>query len=171
MTPPESEAHDRRLLSRRTLEIVTALAAMAFGAIVIKGAFEFPVGWTERGPDPGYFPFWIGCIVVLGGAGALVEAFSRPGDRRASALTVGQLRRVLAFLAPILGFLLVTSFLGIYVGMLLYLAVVMVVQGGYRLPAALSLSIGVAVFFYVVFEKLLKVPLMKGPLEAWLGIH
>jgi hypothetical protein len=27
------------------------------------------------------------------------------------------------------------------------------------------------VFFFFVFDRWLKVPLMKGPLEAWLGIY
>lgn len=169
MLDRDVDAHDRSLLSRRTLEIATALAAILFGAIVIKGAFEFPVGWTERGPDPGYFPFWIGCIVVLGGLGALIQALRN--DLRFSALTVGQLRRATAFLLPLVGFLLVTTLLGLYVGMVIYLAVVMVVQGSYRLPFAVAISIAVAAFFFIIFEMFLKVPLMKGPIEAMLGIH
>ena len=59
----------------------------------------------------------------------------------------------------------------LYIGMILYLITVMMVQGDYRLPAALGVSVGTALFFFVVFEKLLKVGLMKGPIEAWLGVH
>lgn len=159
------------LLSRRTLELVVAVLVTAFGATIIWGAREFDIGWDERGPGTGYFPFWVGVVVVIGGLGALGEAILRRGDARIPALSLGQGKRALAFLVPLVGFLLVTSVLGLYVGMTLYLIAIMTLQGGYRLPAALAVGLGTAVFFFVMFEKLLKVGLMKGPLEAWLGIH
>jgi hypothetical protein len=31
--------------------------------------------------------------------------------------------------------------------------------------------VGSALVFYLLFDKWLKVPLMKGPIEAWLGIY
>ena len=61
--------------------------------------------------------------------------------------------------------------LGLYVGMVGYLLAVMLWQGAYRLPAALAVSFGTAVVFFIMFEWWLKVPLMQGPIEAWLGIH
>ena len=159
------------LLTRRTLELVAALLVLAFGATIVYGALEFDVGWDDRGPGTGYFPFWVGVVVLIGGLGTLIEGVTRHTYKAAPALTVGQLQRAATFLLPIVGFLLVTSFLGIYVGMTVYLLVVMLWQGGYRLPMALAVSVGTAAFFFVVFEKLLKVGLMKGPLEAWLGIY
>ena len=47
----------------------------------------------------------------------------------------------------------------------------MVVQGRYRLPRALAVSVGSAVIFYLIFEVWFRVPLLKGPLEALLKIH
>ena len=164
--PPE-----RTLLTRRTLEIVGALLVLAFGATIIWGALEFEIGWSDRGPGTGYFPFWVGIIVLIGGGGALIESLRNRNFARLPALTDGQCYRALAFFLPLLGFLLITTFFGLYVGMTLYLVTVMTVQGGYRWPIALAVSIGTALFFFVVFEKLLKVGLMKGPIEAWLGIH
>ncbi len=61
--------------------------------------------------------------------------------------------------------------LGFYVATILYLAGVMRVQGRYRWWMALAVAIGSAAFFYVVLEVWFKVPLLKGPLEAALGIH
>ncbi len=160
-----------RLLSRRTLELAAALLVAAFGAAIIWGALEFDIGWSDRGPGTGYFPFWVGGIVVTGGLGALVRAIARRDAGLEPALTLVQARRALAFLIPLIGFLLATSVLGLYAGMTLYLIAVMTLQGGYGLPAALGVGAGTALFFFVVFEKLLKVSLMKGPIEAWLGIH
>lgn len=159
------------LISRRTLEIATALLVTGFGGAIIWGALEFDIGWDDRGPGTGYFPFWVGVVVVIGGIGSLAESLLARDLRAVQAVSSGQLRRALAFLLPLIGFLFVTTFLGLYFGMTLYLLFVMMTQGGYRAPASLGVSVGTSLFFFIVFEKLLKVSLMKGPIEAWLGIH
>ena len=61
--------------------------------------------------------------------------------------------------------------LGLYVATALYLGIVMRVQGGYRLVTAIAAAVATSVFFYVVLEMWFRVPLLKGPLEAALGIH
>ena len=68
-------------------------------------------------------------------------------------------------------FVLVSSYLGIYVGMVLYLLGVMVYQGGYGIIKALAISITTAIVNYFLFEVWFQVPLLKGPLESLLGIH
>jgi len=164
---------DRALVTRRALAIVTALLALGFGVSIVLGALEYNVGWDERGPEPGYFPFWMGLVVIAGATGALLQAaFSRPQGEDV-AISLDQARRIAQFLLPMLGFLILTVALklGLYVGMVAYLFTVMLWQGRYRLPATAAFSFGTAAFFFVMFEHWLKVPLMKGPLEAWLGIH
>lgn len=164
----------RALVTHRALEVIAALLAFAFGASIVLGALEYNVGWGERGPEPGYFPFWMGVVVVVGALGALLKAVSssRPADLSV-AINADQARRIAVFLLPMLGFLIVTIIfkLGLYVGMVVYLLTVMLWQGPYRLPAAVAVSFGTAVFVFLMFERWLKVPLMKGPLEAWLGIY
>ena len=51
------------------------------------------------------------------------------------------------------------------------MASVFLVMGGYRLWQALAVAFGTAGVFYVVFEVWFMVPLLKGPIEAWLRIH
>ncbi len=172
------EQHDpsasRALATRRTLEVIAAALALAFGATIILGALEYRIGWGERGPEPGYFPFWMGLIVVVGAIGALFEAlFARRHADAPMAINADQARRVALFLLPMLGFLVLALIfkLGLYVAMVAYMLTVMLWQGRYRLPAALAVSFGTAAVFYFMFELWLHVPLMKGPVEAWLGIH
>lgn len=164
----------RTLVTHRALEVIAALLALAFGASIVVGALEYNVGWGERGPEPGYFPFWMGMVVVVGAIGALLEVvLSRRPRGPPAAINADQARRIAAFLVPMLGFLIVTILfkLGLYVGMVIYLLTVMLWQGRYRLPTAAALSFGTAVFVFLMFERWLLVPLMKGPLEAWLGIY
>ena len=138
------------------------------------GALEYNVGWSERGPEPGYFPFWMGAVVIVGAIGALLEGvFFRGPPSPPAAINADQARRIAAFLLPMVGFLIVTIVvkLGLYVGMVAYLLTVMLWQGRYRLPVAVVISFGTAVVVFLMFERWLLVPLMKGPLEAWLGIY
>lgn len=164
----------RTLVTRRALEVIAALFALAFGATIILGALEYHVGWGDRGPEPGYFPFWMGLIVVVGAIGALIESLlSRRHEDAPVAINADQARRIVVFLLPMLGFLVLALIfkLGLYVAMVAYMLTVMLWQGGYRLPAALAVSFGTAAAFYFMFEIWLHVPLLKGPVEAWFGIH
>jgi hypothetical protein len=166
-----TDPHERPLVSRFGLQLGTAVGTLLFGATIVFGAIEYDIGWDERGPEPGYFPFWMGLLVIIGSLGTLIETILRRGETTGTALTWGQAGRVISFVWPILGFLVVTSFLGLYVAMVAYLFTVMALHGGYRIPSSLAVSVGSALTFYFLFEKWLKVPLMKGPLEAWLGIY
>jgi hypothetical protein len=159
------------LISRFVMEIATACFTAAIGAIVTVGSLEFGIGWGDAGPQPGYFPFYIGLIVILASGGALVQALIAHRDRREAFLTREQGSRVLAFFGPMLAFVVLAVLLGLYVALMLYLFGVMTLQGGYRPLKAALVSVGSAVVFYVVFEIWFLVPLLKGPLEPLLRIH
>lgn len=140
-----------------------------FGAVIAYGATEFGVGWSPSGPEPGTFPFYIGCIIAAASIGNIVLAL-RPGrDLGVDFLTREQLGRVLQFVLPIIGFVIATLFLGLYVATTLYMLFVMRVQGGYPLWHSGLVAVGLPVALFFILEKGFKVPLLKGPLEAALG--
>lgn len=67
------------LLSRFTMEVATALFTGLLGSIVCYGSLEFGTGWGDAGPEPGYFPFYVGLIIILASAFNLAMAFSTIG--------------------------------------------------------------------------------------------
>ncbi len=158
-------------ISRFAMETAVALLTGAFGIAVVYGSIEAGAGWTDMGPDAGYFPFYIGLLIVFGSAMNLLHAFAK--HRRGGDIFFGwaQFRTVLGFLLPLAAFAAVSSFLGLYVGTTLYIAGVMTFQGRHRWWASALTGIGVALAFYVVFEIGFMVPLFKGPLEAYFGIY
>lgn len=162
---------DDVLVSRLAMEVAVALAFLAVGATVTFGSMEFGTGWGDAGPQPGYFPFYIGLVIMAASVGTLVQAVLQHRDRRVSFLTRVQARRVAAFGLPMLGFVLLASGLGLYVALIVYLTATMIVQGRYPAWKALLVGLLTAVAFHVVFEVWFKVPLLKGPIEAWLRIH
>jgi Tripartite tricarboxylate transporter TctB family len=162
---------ERALVSRTTMEIATALATGALGAAVMWGAIEHEIGWGDSGPAAGYFPFRIGTLIVLGSLANLGLALWRRGQDGAVFLTREQGKRVLSFAVPLVAFVAVSLWLGLYVGAVLYLFFTMVFQGGYRPILALAVALGVAVVMRLVFPVWFKVPLLTGPLEAMLGLY
>jgi Tripartite tricarboxylate transporter TctB family len=162
---------ERALVSRTTMEVATALATCGLGAAVMWGAIEHDIGWGDSGPAAGYFPFRIGVLIVLGSLANLALAIWHRNQERSVFLTREQGKRVLAFALPILGFVIVSLWLGLYVGAILYLFFVMVFQGGYRPLFAIAVALAVAVVMRLVFPMWFKVPLLTGPLEAMLGLY
>jgi len=159
------------LLTRLTMEIAVALAAALAGAIVCYGSLDIGTGWGDAGPQPGYFPFYIGLFIVLASCGVLIEAVIGQRQRQQIFLTREQGHRILTFFLPMLGFVAVSMVLGLYVGLALYLFGTMTIQGGYRIGKALAVCSSTIVIFYYVFEKWFQVPLLKGPIEALLKIY
>jgi hypothetical protein len=166
-----SVAEERTVVSRSTMEMVTAFATGLVGALVIWGASEHDIGWGDSGPASGYFPFRIGVLIVLASIANLVIALRRRGTDLASFLTVGQIRSVLSFGLPVAAFVLVSTYLGLYVGAFLYLATVMTWQGGYKLVFSVAVAIAVVVAMRLIFPIWFQVPLLTGPLENLLGIY
>jgi len=163
--------NERALVSRTSMEIAVALLTGGIGAAVIWGASEHDIGWGDSGPESGYFPFRIGLLIVLASLINLVIALRRARLDPSAFVTIGQARSVLAFGLPIVGFVAASTFLGLYVGAILYLVFVMVVQGGYRPLYAIGLALAVAVAMRLIFPIWFKVPLLTGPVEALLGIY
>jgi len=157
-------------MTRFTAETITALATLALGAAVVIGARQYGTGWNEGGPQPGTFPFYVGLLVVAASAGNVFLAWrKRRGDR--VFLDAAQARRVAAFGLPLLGFVALSLTAGFYVATTLYLGGVMRIQGRYRWASCIAVAVGTSAFFFVVLEVWFKVPLLKGPLEAMLGVH
>jgi hypothetical protein len=159
------------LVTRLTMEIAVACLAAMAGAIVCYGSLEIGTGWGDAGPQPGYFPFYIGLFIVLASGGALIQAVIEHRDRKEVFLTFEQGHRIMTFFLPMFAFVALSMVLGLYVSLAIYLFGVMTIQGKYSIAKALAVCLGTIVIFYVVFEKWFQVPLLKGPLEALLNIH
>jgi hypothetical protein len=159
------------MLTRNAAEIGTALATGAMGVTAMVGAVEFGIGWGGSGPGAGAFPFYMGALVTGASVANLAKALIGHRDLQEVFFDREQALRVAAFFGPIVLFVIGALILGIYAATALYLTLTMWLQGGYRLPLAALTGVAAAVFFYVVLEFFFQVPLLKGPLEAALGLY
>lgn len=158
------------MVSRRTVEVGFAAFTALFGAVISYGATEFGVGWSPSGPEPGTFPFYIGCLVALASFANLASGLRSRSFAQTVFMTREQGWRIVMFVLPIIGFVVLSLALGLYLATAIYLFAVMVWQGRYPLWHAGLVALGLPVFLFFVLEKGFQVPLLKGPLEAALGL-
>lgn len=160
----------RPALRHRTAEIAVAAAFFAIGAIVITDSLRLGARWVADGPQPGYFPFYVGLLICISSALTALFALRMPAEKNRTFVEVGQLKLVLSVLVPSAVFAGLVGWLGIYVAGTLFIALFMRWLGKYPWWKVALVSVGFSVVFYFIFEVWFLVPLPKGPLEALLGL-
>ena len=164
----DTEANDEKgLVSRRGMEMVVAALVAALAALAIYSNYAIGAGWSDDGPQAGYFPMWIGVIVLACSLITLVQAW-RQGER-SSFVTATQLRQVFVVLVPLTLYVALIGTLGIYVSSALFLIGFMIFVGKFAWWKAALFSVAVITLIFWVFEIQFRVPLPKGPLEMALG--
>jgi hypothetical protein len=165
------EAEGIPLARNNRIDALVAALLTMIGLVVIFEARRLGAGWTTDGPGPGYFPFYIGMILCIGGVGILYQALlSRSADTRVF-VDREQFRRVISVLLPAVVFVAAILVLGQYVASAIYIAVFMVWLGKYAPWTSAAVGIAVNGLLFAMFEIWFKVPLFKGMLEplAFLG--
>ena len=157
------------LVSTRAVDIVVALIMVGIGALVMIDSLRLGAGWAEDGPQSGYFPFYIGLIIVVVSLGTVaVAVFGRKKNRDAFVHSV-QLRHVLRVFAPTVAFIALVGVIGIYVASAFFIGASMRWLGRFRWRTIVIVSVAVPVALFLLFEIWFLVPLPKGPLEDFLG--
>ena len=156
-------------MTYRSMDVVVAAILMAVGAVVMVNSYELGAGWSPTGPESGYFPFYIGLLILVSSTiTLLVTLFSRTPDRTPF-VEPQQFQRVLQVLIPSFIFVIAIRYIGIYVAGGLFFAWFMWWLGKYAFSKVLLVSVLVPLALFILFEVWFLVPLPKGPLEAALG--
>jgi putative tricarboxylic transport membrane protein len=151
----------------RAADLATASILILLGGVVVLDSMRIGIGWGTDGPRSGFFPFWLGMILILASATIAVQAWRRAIDK--PFVTREQLSPVLKVLWPATVMVILITPLGLYVASAIYLAFYMRWVGRHGWLAVALCAIGVPLLTFVVFELWFLVPMPKGPLEAWLG--
>jgi hypothetical protein len=151
----------------RVADLVTASVIMLLGGVVVYDAVRLGIGWGTDGPKSGFFPFWLGVLLLVVCAGLLIQAALRAESRPFT--TREQLGPVLKVLWPAVAMVVFMQWIGLYVASALYIGFYMRWIGRHSWLAVVGLAVGVPLVAFIIFEKWFLVPMPKGPLEAWLG--
>ena len=142
------------------------LLAVVFSACLWEG-WSFQYG-TEFAPGPGFAPVWLSAIgIALSLLIALIGYRARrppAAAERTAALDKGGLLRVGATLAGLVGMLTIAAFLGLVPSIFLFLLFLTLYVQRLSVLTAVLASAGTVLFVYVVFVRLLDVPIPRGPL-------
>ncbi|HYN13534.1 MAG TPA: tripartite tricarboxylate transporter TctB family protein, partial [Burkholderiales bacterium] len=91
----------RAAFRTKAAELAVAALFFVFGSIVITDSVRLGFGWQEvHGPQPGYFPFYIGLIICIASLVNIVLALRVPAAQSKTFVKVGQLKLVLTVLIP-----------------------------------------------------------------------
>jgi putative tricarboxylic transport membrane protein len=164
------EREGRAAFRVKRAEIVVSALFLAAGALVMFDSVRLGSTWGDDGPKPGYFPFYIGLIMAFAALVNLARGCMIDRQKNPPFVLAGQLKMVLTVLVPTAIYAAAITWIGVYTASVVFIAFFMRSLGKYAWWKVAAVSLGVAVAFYFVFEIWFKVPLPKGPIEAFLGL-
>lgn len=166
---PHEAGGDERVVGSRWPEVIVAALLVALAVLVIVDSRRVGIGWADDGPRSGYFPFYIGLLLLASSATVLVKTLLSWRRLDETFAERGQIAMVLAVLLPMTVYVGAIAALGIYVASLLLIAYFMRRHGRFGWGLTAAVSVGVPLVFFLIFERWFVVPLPKGPIEHWLG--
>jgi len=157
-------------LATRWVELVVALLICAGAVVVVIDSIRLGAKWGSDGPEAGYFPFLVGVALLLAGGWIVANVLVRWRKLAGSVFVEwAAIRPVLAMLLPTIGYVVLIKLIGLYVASAIFIGAFMVWKGKYGALPTASVSLGVPVALFLMFEIWFLVPLPKGPVEHLLG--
>src|SRR5438128_6298978 len=116
------ERRARAVGSIRAWECVVAGLFLAFGSVVVWDSRRLGASWGSDGPQAGYFPFYIGLIIIFCSLITLGQALAMAAAKNLPFVMRGQLKMVTLVMVPTLVYVALIGWLGIYVASTIYIA-------------------------------------------------
>lgn len=161
----EADEGSRSGVATYVVEAAVAFIMIVIGIVVIFGSQKLGSGWTTDGPGAGYFPFYIGLIVSISGAGILYQSLLGKNKNTEVFVDHEQVKRVLSVLLPAIVYVLAIQIVGIYVASVIYIVLFMTILGKFSWIKSVITSLSLISIFFLMFEVWFKVPLFKGKLN------
>ena len=166
------EPGGRSFITVRAAELAVAVFTAIVGAVVMRGSYEQGIGWEDSGPQSGYFPFYIGLIMLAASLGTIALTLKHWRPLARSFVERAPFAHVMSVFIPVCVYGVGIRLLGMYIASLLFIGWFMwrakgETHAGWKIvvvPAAVVLA------SYLIFERWFQVPLFKGPLLAHFGI-
>lgn len=159
------------MISRRALELATAILTGSFGVAVVVQSLDNGIGWSSAGVDSGTFPFLTGIVIITGSLYNLARGVV-PAATLASvpvAITSIELRRLAGLFVPAAIFVGAIPLLGMYLASAIYVFAVLAIPRHQSAVRSAVMAAATALALYVVFERMFQVSLPHGALAAALG--
>jgi putative tricarboxylic transport membrane protein len=155
-------------MGMRKADFGFALLLLVLAALVAWESLKLDIGWGLNGPQGGFFPFWLAvglgicCLVILG---QTVWDTSPPMGQ--PLVKPGGWVPILKVAVPATAMVALTEMIGLYPAAALYIGFYMRWIGKHHWLLVLTVSVGVPLVSYVIFDTWFLIPMPKG----WWGEH
>jgi putative tricarboxylic transport membrane protein len=158
-------------LQMRWMELLVAACFLGVSLLVITDSLRVGNAWGTDGPEPGYFPFYIGCLLFGGASWIILQTLWawKQDDGKEVFAEKHEFNLMLLMLVPSAIFTAAIFVLGIYLASLVFVAAFMVWQGKYSYFKSIAVGTSISAVLFSLFEVWFKLPLPKGFIETWLG--
>ncbi len=152
-------------------DIACAAVLFGFGALVLVDSVRLDIGWGMEGPRPGFFPFLMSLGVLVCCVVVIVRAALRRGVAKSDKAFMPRqaIAPVLKTLLPIVGMVVLTELVGLYLAAGIYLAFSMRYIGRHGWPVVVAISVLLPGSLYYLFDKVFLIPMPAGSLRGLLG--
>ncbi len=89
---------DRSAASVRAVETGVAAIILIFGLVVVVDSYRVGARWGDDGPQPGYFPFYVGLLICISSAMILLRAARNAALAAESFVSREELKKILTVL-------------------------------------------------------------------------
>lgn len=162
------------LIGTRWVELGLTLFTTLIGVVVMFGSIEQGIGWGDAGPEPGYFPFYIGLLLSAASVANGVLTLVRWQALSVAFVSHSAFRQVLSVFVPIALFVGAMPFTGIYLASVVFIAWFMWRDTTRAKPYGkwmiAGVSLGAVLASYLIFALWFKVPLDAGPMGDWIAL-
>jgi hypothetical protein len=147
-------------------DTIVALVIMAIGIIVLVDTAILGSGWGMSGPEPGFFPFYMGLGVVICSVFVFLRAFKAykkeaPGKGK-RLIAKGGLAPILWVLIPSMGMVLLTELIGLHLATVIFLMFYMRAVGKIPWVNVILIGLMLPLAVFIVFDKLFLIPMPEG---------
>lgn len=148
----------------RKADLAVALVLLALGGLVVADAARLGFGWGPSGPEAGFFPFYLGAVLIVCSlltAARAVIAYRKQGESK-RLVPQGAWKPILWVLLPSFGMVGLTALIGLHLAAAVFLAFYMRAVGKIGWGTTVPVSVLTPALLYVTFDKFFMVPLPQG---------
>jgi putative tricarboxylic transport membrane protein len=135
-----------------TIEVAVAIILIALGVVLFNEALRLGPGWGAQGPQPGFFPFALTSVMVIGTIGVLIVAFKKP-NREPFFEANQEVIDLLKVGIPVAVAVFAIRWLGLYLTSSLYMGFFMFWYGRFRWYSALAGAILLPLVMWLVLRQ------------------
>jgi len=151
------------LHSKRVGYFVTGTIGVLLSALYLYLSDETPFGTLDQ-PGPRVWPTVVGCLMLLGSAFTLFEAWRMPRDHTFQLPSGAGAKRVVILILLMIGYFLLMEPLGQLFSSMLFCALMMRLISPMSWTRIVIASVSICVVMYVLFVVVLQIPMPKGVL-------